>query len=116
VARVESRLGEVCKSIGQADFWKKMFILDKCGSGHQYEVSGWFNELFLQEPDLKFPENYPSHISLVKYKQLDTQKNYEMKQGLMSCARQDRMLIPDFGHIIYEKKDAQTNQVATKWD
>ena len=33
---IEVLLDEICKSLDNAGFWKKMFALDHCGSGHQY--------------------------------------------------------------------------------
>jgi hypothetical protein len=40
---------------------------------------------------------------LVKYKQLNTNKDYEMKQGLFASKKEGGFLVPDFAHIIYEK-------------
>jgi len=103
IARVDSILDKIYSSLYDANHWREMFKLDQCGSGHQYTVDGWFKNLFEQKPDLGFPENYPSHISLVAYKQLNTKKDYEMKQGLFSSKKEGGFLIPDFAHIIYEK-------------
>lgn len=105
IARVDAVLEKICLSLNDADFWRDMFALDQCGSGHQYTVSGWLASLYEQEPDLKFPENYPSHISEVNYKQLNTKKNYVMKQGLLYSRKENGFLLPDFGHIVYEKTD-----------
>jgi len=103
MARVQDTIERICLSFNDPDLWRNMFKLDQCGSGHQYYVSGWLTSLFEHEPDTRFPENYPSHISLVAYKQLQTQKNYEMKQGLISSRKDGSFLIPEFAHIIYEK-------------
>lgn len=108
IARVDDVIGQICGSLGDADFWRNMFKLDQCGSGHQYYVSGWLTKLYLQEPDTRFPENYPSHVSTVAYKQLNTEKDYEMKSGLLSSKKEGRFLIPDFAHIIYEKRPEVT--------
>lgn len=111
IARVDDVLSQICGSLSDADFWRDMFKLDKCGSGHQYEVSGWLTSIYEQQPDLKFPENYPSHISMVAYKQRDTKKDYEMKQGLISSKKEGGFLVPDFAHIIYEKTKPVTTPV-----
>jgi hypothetical protein len=111
ISRVDNAIAQICGSLNDADFWRDMFNLDRCGSGHQYEVSGWLTNLYLQEPDTRFPENYPSHVSLVAYKQLNTQKDYEMKSGLLASKKEGSFLIPDFAHIIYEKRPEVTMHV-----
>ena len=104
VNKVDNILEQICDSLSNVSFWKKMFVLEKCGSGHQYETYGWLTDLFKDE--VRYPEIYPSHISIVSYKQLDTNKNYEMKQGLISSKKEGAFLIPDFAYIVYEKKEA----------
>ncbi len=114
ITRLQETFDEAAKSLDDADFWRGMFVLDRCGSGHQYKVKGWINEFYLQVPDTNFPENYPSHISLVKYKQLNMNKDYEMKQGLLSSKKEGNFLVPEFGHIIYEKTDAFVRVIENK--
>lgn len=114
ISRVDGLLDRICNSLNDVSFWKEMLTLDKCGSGHQFTVNGWINNLYVQQPDLAFPENYPSHISVVKYKQLDTDKDYEMKQGLICSKKENGFLIPDFAHIIYEKKDETVTEIKTR--
>jgi hypothetical protein len=104
VAKVQDVLDNIVTSMTDADFWKKMFSLHQCGSGHQYLTKGWITSLFEYEPDMAYPENYASHISIVKYKQLNTQKEYDMKQGLFSSKKENGFLKPEFAHIIYERR------------
>lgn len=104
IDRVDSILEKICLSLNDADHWRGMFSLDQCGSGHQYYVRGWLTKLFEQTPDTGFPENYPSHVSVVKYLHLNTNKNYQMKQGLIASKKNGGFLEPDFAHIIYEEK------------
>jgi len=111
INQVSYVLDQICHKLNNADFWKDMFALDKCGSGHQYTVRGWLNQLFENTPDLKFPENYPSHVSLVKYKQLNTEKDYEMKTGLLASRKDGGFLRPDCAHIIYNKVDPVTTPI-----
>ena len=105
VARVDAVLEKAAVSLDDADFWRDMFSLERCGSGHQYLVNGWINDLFTETPRLRKVCNYPSHVSTVAYKQLNTKKNYEMKQGLISSKKDGAFLVPEFGHVIYEKKE-----------
>jgi hypothetical protein len=111
IDKVDSLLDRICRSLNDVDFWKKMFSLEKCGSGSQYTVSGWINDIYYKIPEFNLPNNYPSHISIVKYKQLDIGKNYEMKQGLISSKIEDGFLVPDFAYIIYEKGNEKVTEV-----
>ncbi len=104
VAQVDAILEKICLSLDDADFWKNMFSLDACGSGHQYFVRGWFEKLLEHPPDFKMPENYPSHISTVAYTQVNIKVDYEMKQGLISSKKDGVFMIPEFAHIIYRKE------------
>jgi hypothetical protein len=108
-------LGRICGSLGDVDFWKDMFSLERCGSGSQYIVLGWINDVYLKTPKLKFVENYSSHISIVKYKQLNTNKDYEMKQGLISSKKEGNFLVPDFAHIIYEKREETKTETKVEY-
>jgi len=112
IARVDGVLEQICASLNDAKFWMRMFHISHCGSGHEYLVSGWISDLFEQLPDLKKVDNFPSHISTVAYTQVNIKKDYEMKQGLISSRKEGGFLIPDFGHIIYEKsaKPVVTNE------
>ena len=86
------------------EYFKDMFRLERCGSGSQTEVEGWFASLFRRQPDIRFVKNYSSHISKVEYKQLDTGKNYVMKNGLFSSNDENSYFKPQFSNIIYEKR------------
>jgi len=103
VTRVDAILEKLCLSLNDATFWKEMFELENCGSGHQYYVNGWINDLLEQKVDVRMVQNYPSHISTVAYTQVNTKKDYEMKQGLISSRKDGIFLVPDFGYIVYEK-------------
>lgn len=103
VARVDAVLEKLCLSLNDPQFWRDMFELEHCGSGHEYLVNGWINDLYEQKVDLRKVDNYPSHISTVAYTQVNTKKDYEMKQGLISSRKDGSFLIPNFGYIVYEK-------------
>lgn len=85
------------------DWWNTIFSLEECGSGSQVIVNGWFSQLFIEEPKIKYPENYPSGISIVDYKQLNTGKEYRMQDGLLFSKMDGDFLVPDFGFVIHER-------------
>lgn len=84
-------------------FWKKMFSLEKCGSGKQVEVKGWITNFFIKKPSPAYVNNYPTCVSYVKYKNITTGVNYELVSGLFSSTEEDGYLIPDFGYLILGK-------------
>lgn len=84
------------------DFWKTMFTLEPCGSGSQVEVDGWIESLYYKTLELKYPKNFATHISSVKYKQLNFNKDYDMRVGLFYSNKQEQLLVPDFGFSVME--------------
>lgn len=102
--KVDKILGEIIDNLGSADFWTKMFSLKKCGSGSDVEVNGWISNLYVKQPEgLNYPSNFASHISLVNYRQLDTEKDYLMKDGLFYSKMEGDVLVPEFGFVVFEK-------------
>ena len=85
-------------------FWNGMFRLERCGSGSQTEVRGWITELYRKPPKhTAFVSNFSPHISVVNYQHLTLQKDYALKVGLFSSRIELGTLVPQFGHMLYEK-------------
>ncbi len=105
---VVNTLKSIIENIRSDVFWKSMARFNRCGSGSDVELSGWITSLFREKPSFKLVSNWSSHISIVKYKNLDTGKNYEMKSGLFCGDFEDEFLVPDFGYIVYEKHEPRT--------
>lgn len=82
------------------DFWKDMFRLKKCGSGHQTELAGWIKNLFYKQERPGYISNYSSCVSMVSYKNLSTNKKYELNCGLFGSSIVDGFLMPEFGYIV----------------
>lgn len=98
---IDNTLNNILSNFDDKNFWEKIFSLKKCGSGHQTEASGWLTELFVDQPKLKYVKNYSSHISVVKYNNIDTQQHYEMTVGLFNSKQEDEFMEPNFSSIIY---------------
>lgn len=92
----------IVQNFNNADFWKKIFRLDKCGSGSDVVVGGWWKDLFYEQPSLAYPHNYSTHVAKVSYKQLNTQKSYNMYDGLFYSKMEGDFLVPNFGSLVYE--------------
>lgn len=82
-------------------FWKKMFYVERCGSGGQVEVLGWFRDMYNEVPSIKYTHNYPTGISSIQYKNITTNEKFEMYSGLMSCSLEDDgFLRPNIDKIV----------------
>lgn len=101
--QVSAILSDIYSNLDSASFWKGMFRLDRCGSGGQVEVSGWWAKLFMTQPDVAYPENYAPHVSIVSYTQLNLKKDYEMRVGLFFSKQEEEFLVPDYGYVVHEK-------------
>jgi len=105
-----SRIINITKSIvtnlreDSQDFWKNIFELERCGSGGQVEVKGWFRDFYYILPSVKYVENFSSSISKVSYTYLPTGQKYELSYGLFSSNISQDYLDPEFGYIINEIK------------
>lgn len=96
------------------DFWNKIFYLEECGSGSQVEAKGWFTDFFNKYPSVGYVENFSTHISIVEYKNIDTDKDYVMNSGLLSSIIEGDYLIPDFEFYVLEKEVYQKQQDSIK--
>ena len=85
-------------------FWKNIFELERCGSGHETRVIGWITKLFIKLPRLTYECNFPSLVSKVPYKFLNTNQDFVLNYGLFSSNIENEFLIPDFGFTINEVK------------
>lgn len=97
-------LNSIVDNLENPEFWKDMFSMERCGSGSQYVISGWFSDLFVEQPSFRQVCNFSTHISRVNYKNLSTDIEYQMVQGIFSSKlTEEEFLEPDFGMIVYEK-------------
>lgn len=99
-------LNRLLADIEKPDFWRDMFSLERCGSGSQVEVKGWYSQLFREKPPVQYVDNYPPHAFVVDYRNIQTNKNYRMLHGVFSSELNSGLLTPEFGWVVYERKDA----------
>jgi hypothetical protein len=103
------------------EFWKEMFSINNCSSGHTDVVEGWINQFYRKgyahKSDGKIHYsgddfyNYKAHISTVKWQNVETQRHFELKSGLMysnvvsgetELDTKFPWLEPQFCHVIAE--------------
>lgn len=102
---ITSLAGQIKENSTNADpiFWKDMFSVKECGSGHPDELEGWIQKMFITQPEKNAIDCYPSAISFVSYTYLDTKQKFELCYGLFGSELRDGFLVPDFGFIINEE-------------
>jgi len=89
------------------DWLKQIFTQQRCGSGSQYEVDGWFSRLFIKQPkSLREVGNFPSHISKVPYTTLPSGTKWNMCFALShSNLDKDGFMVPDYSWMQVRKLD-----------
>jgi hypothetical protein len=80
-------------------FWKDIYFSQKCGSGSQQEVRGWFSDFFMETPGTPFLTNYPTHISKFTVTQAETGKEFTFFSGVMDSKIVESCLIPKFNYF-----------------
>jgi len=104
MSKVAKQLKEIITKRNNSAFWKGIFNLERCGSGGQVLLSGWWTNLYKETPKVRYPENYSAHIAKVPYKNLDSNREFEMQDGLFFSRMNGDFLEPNFGFIVHEKK------------
>jgi hypothetical protein len=102
-SRVQTIIDNCLSQFSDADWWRQIFTLKTCGSGGQVAGSGWFTDMFLAKPRVPYPENFPAGVSIVDYKQLNTNKEYRMLDGLFMSRMDGDFLVPNFGFSVFER-------------
>ena len=83
------------------EFWKTIFTEERCGSGGQIEISGWFASMFIEQPSRGFLHNFPTHITRVPYTVLEQPEyRYELCCGLFSSQENDGVMTPEFSTVV----------------
>jgi len=83
-------------------WWGSMFSLKKCGSGHQTTVTGWYSKLFVETPRLAYTQNFSTHHAIIKYHQIDLNKDFETCMGLYCSNNEGDFMVPEFSYINYD--------------
>jgi len=71
--------------VERTDLWNNIFAVERCGSGGQVEVTGWFKDIYHKSPSPRYTHNYPTSISKVDYTIKNIEGKFEMFTGLLSC-------------------------------
>lgn len=94
--RVNDILQVIVDKTNSVELFSKMVKLEKCGSGSQYEMTGWIMD-FLNIEDPTYPlqlEGLHPHTSVMKYKNLETQRKFTLSAGIFYSVLENEFLIP----------------------
>lgn len=87
-----------------SNHFKKMVKLEMCGSGSQYEMSGWIMHLincknFKQKTQL---EGLPPHFTHMDYTNIETQRKFSLYCGLFYSKVDAEFLVPEYDAFRFE--------------
>lgn len=94
-----------CERLGDEQWWRDMFSLEKCGSGSDVEAGGWLTRLFREQPEMRYPRNFPPCVSSVEYRHLNLAKDFQMQDGLFFSRYDGDFAEPDFGYTVCETSE-----------
>jgi hypothetical protein len=124
---VQLVLDRCAERISDSAWWGDMFKLERCGSGHQTEVSGWFATLFREQPQgPSYVKNFPTNVAAVDYKAVipdvttgagilipGSKKDYRMQDGLFFSHQEGDFMVPDFGYTVHERTEPVVSEKDT---
>lgn len=88
-----------------SDFFRKMFTQQRCGSGSQYDIDGWYSKLWYKQPtSMREVCNFAPHISKVPYTTLPSGTEWNLCFGLFSSTLDnDGFYVPDYDWVQIQK-------------
>jgi len=100
------------------EFWGNIFQNERCGSGGQVKFTGWLTEFIFEPSNFLQLCNFPSCVSTVTIKQLETQVDYMFCHGLFTSQLDgDNWLVPRFGFVVEDlgvQADASAEAATTQ--
>lgn len=85
-----------------AEFFKTMVKLEPCGSGHQFDMSGWILGFRMKNDGLTQLEGLPPHFARMDYFNLETDRKFCLFCGLFYSQIVDGFLVPEYDAVSYE--------------
>jgi|CXWL01.1.fsa_nt_gi hypothetical protein len=97
--------------------WKQFFKAEECGSGSQYVIDGWITKFFKhynKDSGVLDVNDFSTCVSIVNYKNLDTDKIFNLYAGLFTSKENEGFLEPDFGYFVCEHGDKEVVEKPTE--
>ena len=102
--RCATEVGNIIAAIKADDknYFDKMVTLYRCGSGHQFEMSGWILSFLYNTKQRTQLEELPPHFAHMDYTNLDTDRKFSLYCGLFYSKIQDEFLVPEYDAFRFE--------------
>ena len=87
------------------DWFREIFTEQRCGSGGQKTVDGWFSRVFMKQPKgMREVTDFPTHVTKVPYSIQPGGTEWNLCFGLFHSNRDDEgFLVPDFSRVQVKK-------------
>lgn len=82
-----------------ASFFSRMIATERCGSGGEIHVNGWWTRLFRDQPDDPKPENFPTQIARVPWENVETKRRFSLNCGVFASEAEEEFWNPLFGFV-----------------
>ncbi len=88
-----------------AEFFRGMFTSERCGSGGETEVDGWWSRIYRHQPQgVRKPCNFGTQVARVPWKNADTGREFFLNAGILSSnIDADGVFVPEFHYVQTEK-------------
>lgn len=115
LARVWARVATIIKecSTGNGTLFTQMVSMKKCGSGSQYDVTGWILDFMNKDGKhsvMEMLQNVHQYLSKMEYKNLETQRTFDMIAGIFYAEIKDGVAIPAYNANRIETTNKGTGQ------
>lgn len=102
------------------DHFQRMIRMEICGSGSDQEINGWILN-FINHPDRTrrpgssiMQKNVHMHSSKMEYKNLDTERTFELYSGIYYSTSKEQILFPCYNSYRIETTGEQNKQEEKK--
>jgi hypothetical protein len=85
-------------------FWRSIFTQENVGSGSQVEIDGWITDFFSSRG--RNLESFETSISLVPYKNLETQREFLGVTGAFHSSLFDGFYYTNYSQVTFEKVES----------
>jgi hypothetical protein len=114
--RCTNLVEQIIKAANKNDgsYFDSMVSLRHCGSGHQQEMSGWILGFLMDTKQGTQLEGLPAQMAKMHYKNLETQREFNLYCGLFYSAIKDGNMIPEYSAVRVESKPMKAE--GEEWD
>lgn len=81
-------------------FFRDILSTRRCGSGGEIEVDGWWaRQMYVKDYRATKPQNLPTHVARITFKNLDTGREFSINAGLFFSEVDGEFTVPKWGWI-----------------